>query len=296
MLVYISPMSGYTDYSYRQIMKKFNPDLMYAEMVNSNLLTNKNENTLSKIMRMSDSENTGIQLFGSDIEKLYYNFIDLNEKGYKNLLLNMGCPQPKILKNGSGANMLERYDEIFYLLNSLKEKNVDVSIKIRESVNTMKYFNLANKLNIPYLCIHPRTKEQVFSGYADHNITEKLSKLDRNFKLIANGDIFSLEDYRKISSYNIDGVMLARGIISNPYLIKEIKEDKKIIRSLDQDKKLILEHIDLLVEDKGEKKALIEINKFLIEYFKFLNKEEMKKILLEKDYERKINLIMSVKN
>ncbi|WP_269432426.1 tRNA dihydrouridine synthase [Oceanivirga miroungae] len=288
-------MSGYTDFSYRQIMKKFGPDLMYTEMVNSNLLSQKNSNTLEKIMRISNDENTGIQLFGSDIENLYNNFIYLNELGYHDLLLNMGCPQPKILKNGSGANMLERYDEIQYLLSSLKEKNISVSIKIRDSINTMKYFNLANKLNIPYLCLHPRTKEQGFNGFANHNITKKLSSLDRNFKLIANGDIFSLEDYRKISKYNIDGVMLARGIISNPYLIKEIKEDKKIIRSLEEDKNLIIEHINLLVEDKGEKKALLEINKFLIEYFKFLNKEDMKSILVEKDYNRKIKLIKEVK-
>lgn len=295
MLVFISPMSGYTDYSYRQILKKFNPDLMYTEMVNSNLLSKKNENTLEKIMRMSDTENTGIQLFGSDIQNLYNNFIMLDKNGYKNLLLNMGCPQPKILKSKSGANMLERYDEVKYLLSSLKEKNVDVSIKIRESINTKKYFDLANKLNLPYLCIHPRTKEQLFNGFADHSITKKLSQMDRNFKLIANGDIFSLDDFRKISKYNIDGVMLARGIISNPYLIKEIKLNKRIVKTLDDDKNLILEHMAYLLEDKGEKKAVLEINKFLIEYFKFLDKEKLKKILIEKDYDKKTELIKNVK-
>nr|WP_269320283.1 tRNA-dihydrouridine synthase family protein [Oceanivirga salmonicida] len=288
-------MSGYTDFAYRQIMKKFNPDLMYCEMINSNLLIQENYNTLNSIMRISDDENTGVQLFGSDIQDLYNNFIKLNELGYKDLLLNLGCPQPKILKNGAGANMLHRIDEINHLLSSLKEKNIKISLKIRLSEYTAKYFEMANKYEIPYLCIHTRTKEQLFKGNANHEITEKLSNLDRNFKFIANGNIHSLEDYQKISKLNIDGVMLARGVVGNPHLIKEIKENRKIEVTLEQTKKLVIEHLNYLSEDKGEQKASIEINKFLKEYFKNIDRQTLKDIILDKNFETKIEKISHIK-
>ncbi len=294
MLVYISPMSGYTDFAYRQILKKFNPDLMYCEMINSNLLIQDNYNTLNSIMRISEDENTGLQLFGSNIEDLYNNFIKLNDLGYKNLLLNLGCPQPKILKNGAGSNMLHRIEEIDDLITSLNLKKIKISLKIRHSEYTNKYFDLANKQKIPYLCIHTRNKEQLFKGQADHKITKKLSLLDRDFKFIANGDIHSLEDYEKISKLNIDGVMLARGIIGNPYLIQEIKSGKKIKHNLEDTKNLVLEHLNYLKEDKGEQKASLEINKFLKEYFKNLDKTILKGIILDKVFNNKANKIKQI--
>ncbi|WP_331456595.1 tRNA-dihydrouridine synthase [Caviibacter abscessus] len=138
-------MSGYTDYSYRQILNKFNPDLMFCEMINVNLDIND-----SALIKMSDKEHTGVQLFGSDIQKLYFGFITLNDMGIKDLCLNMGCPQPKIYKRGAGANMLNRYDEINELLESLYKKNIRISLKIRLSENTLKYFELANKYSSPF--------------------------------------------------------------------------------------------------------------------------------------------------
>ncbi len=294
MLVYVAPMSGYTDFANRQIMKEFNPDLMYCEMINSNLLIQKNYNTLNNIMHISKDENTGLQLFGSNIKDLYDNFIKLNELGFNDLLLNLGCPQPKILKNGAGANMLHRIDEIDELVNSLKQKKIKISLKIRHSDYTYRYFDLANKYEIPYLCIHPRTKEQLFKGEADHKITKELSKLDRNFKFIANGDIHSLKDFKKISKLNIDGVMLARGIIGNPYLIQEIKEGKEIKRDLNNIKNIVINHLEYLKEDKGKLKASIEINKFLKEYFKNFNILNLKDIILDKEYDSKVNKIRTL--
>lgn len=285
MKVYISPMSGYTDYAYRQILKKFNPDLMFCEMLNVNL-----DIESSPLLKMSDDEKTGVQLFGSDIQKLYQGFLTLNKMGIKDLCLNMGCPQPKIYKRGAGANMLDNYEEIDYLMQSLYKKQVYISLKIRSSENTLKYFELSNKYDSPFFCIHPRTKEQLFSGSANWNEIEKLSKLDRKFHLIGNGDINSYEAYKNIENINIDGVMLARGIVGNPFLIKEIKEDKKYIKNIDEVKKLVLEHLELLANDKNEFVSSMQINKFLKGYFKDFD-VDVKKIIQIEDYNKKKKLI-----
>lgn len=279
-------MSGYTDYAFRQILKKFKPDLMYFEMLNSNTFSIE-----SRLLKKSLDEITGVQLFGSDLNKLFYQFETLHNAGYTNLLLNMGCPQPKILKSGCGANLLERFEEIKELISALNKKNIPISIKIRHSAYTDKYFDLANNLKLEFLCLHARTKEQLFKGKADWNLIEDLSKRERNFTFIANGDIHSLSDYNKIKHLNIDGIMLARGVVKRPQLIEEIRSNKLINIDL---KETILNHLKLLKEDKGERKAAIEINKFLIEYLKDMN-INIKEIILEKDYNKKISLIKDTK-
>lgn len=284
-------MSGITDFAYRQILNKFKPDLMYTEMVNSSLFTTENENTIKTIMRMSPNENTGIQLFGSDMNELYNNFCKLNDLGYTNLLLNMGCSKPKILKHGSGAGLLDRIDDIYSLLEKLNKENVKVSLKIRLNENINKYFEIANAQNIPYLCVHTRTKnDDLKTTNSNFDELKRLSKIKRNFDLIANGGIYSLNDYEKIKNFNINGVMLAQGIIGNPWLIQEIREEKQCIKSLEIIKNTLIEHINLIKEDKGEKKATIEINKFIEPYFKSFN-VDTKKIIIEEDLNKKIKLI-----
>lgn len=291
MKIYIAPMSGITDFAYRQILKKFNPDLMYTEMVNSTLFLRENVKTLNTIMNMSDDENTGIQLFGSNIDELYENFCKLNDMGYKNLLLNMGCSKPKILKHGSGANLLDRIEDINVLLQKLNNIGVKVSLKIRLNDKIDECFKLANDNMIPYLCVHTRTKyDDLKTTTSNFSELERLSKLKRNFKLIANGGIYSLKDFQKIQNFNIDGVMLAQGIIGNPWLIKEIKEQKEYIPTLNEVKNTLIEHIRFIQKDKGEKKATIEINKFIDPYLKRFN-IFTENIILEDNLDKKIKLI-----
>nr|WP_269431478.1 tRNA-dihydrouridine synthase [Caviibacter abscessus] len=122
---------------------------------------------------------------------------------------------------------------------------------------------------------------------------ENLSKLDRNFLFIGNGDISSLENFNKIKNINIDGIMLARGIIGNPFLIKEIKENKKYFATLDEVKSLVLEHLELLSNDKGQTIACMQINKFLKFYFSKFN-VDIKNIMLCKDISEKKKLILNI--
>ena len=172
-------------------------------------------------MKMSKDEKTGIQLFGSDMDELIQNFSKLHELGYTNLLLNMGCPQHKITKRGCGATLLDKIDEIEYLLASLNKKDIKISLKLRNCKNIINFFELANKYEIPYLCLHSRTKEEKFENEADFTLIHKLAKVDRNFDFIANGGIYSLEDYKKLQNENIDGIMLARGVILSLIHISE---------------------------------------------------------------------------
>ena len=120
MKIYIAPMAGITDYSFRKILEKFSPDFLFTEMVNCHLLATHDKTTETELLKCDSSVNTGTQVFGSDEEEIIYSFQKLEKMGFKKINLNMGCPQPKIIKNGSGSALLPNTEFIEKILYRLK--------------------------------------------------------------------------------------------------------------------------------------------------------------------------------
>ena len=311
MKIYIAPMAGITDYSFRKILEKFNPDFLFTEMVNARLLFERDKTTETELLKCDSIQNTGTQVFGSDEKEIIYSFQKLEKMGFKKINLNMGCPQPKIIKNGAGSALLpntEFVDRILHILKEILADNTEISIKIRIGYKNVSdpelYLNLANKCNLDFICVHGRTQEQIYGGTADWDIVRHLSLLPRKTEFIGNGDLFEPYDIvQKIGNSNLDGIMLARGVIGNPWLITQIRElieYKKILTVPDffEIKSILLEHLELLSENKGAVTASMEINKFIKPYFRpFYNEElyeKLNKIIIEKDLKYKTNLISSL--
>ena len=308
MKIYIAPMAGITDYSFRKILEKFNPDFLFTEMVNARLLFERDKTTETELLKCDSIQNTGTQVFGSDEKEIIYSFQKLEKMGFKKINLNMGCPQPKIIKNGAGSALLPNTEFVDRILHKLKEilaDNTEISIKIRVGYKNFSdpelYLNLANKYQLDFICVHGRTQEQIYGGTADWDIIRKLGTLPRNVDFIGNGDLFEPHDIvQKINNSNLDGIMLARGVIGNPWLIpqiKELMESGKIftIPKFSEVKSTLLEHLELLSENKGAITASMEINKFIKPYFKSFQSEELNeklnKIIIEKNLKHKIDLI-----
>ena len=311
MKIYIAPMAGITDYSFRKILEKFSPDFLFTEMVNSHLLATHDKTTETELLKYDSLKNTGTQVFGSDEEEIVYSFQKLEEMGFKKINLNMGCPQPKIIKNGAGSALLLNKVFIDNLICKLKKhssSDTEISIKIRTGYKNFSepefYLNLANKYQLDFICVHGRTQEQIYGGTADWDIIRKLGTFPRNVDFIGNGDLFEPHDIvQKINNSNLDGIMLARGIIGNPWLISQIKELMKFgkiftIPKFSEVKSTLLEHLELLSENKGAIIASMEINKFIKPYFKSFQSEELheklNKIIIEKNLKYKTDLISSL--
>ena len=311
MKIYIAPMAGITDYSFRKILEKFSPDFLFTEMVNCHLLATHDKTTETELLKYDSLQNTGTQVFGSDEKEIIYSFQKLEEMGFKKINLNMGCPQPKIIKNGAGSALLLNKVFIDNLICKLKKhlsSDTEISIKIRTGYKNFSepefYLNLANKYQLDFICIHGRTQEQIYSGKADWDIVRHLSLLPRKTEFIGNGDLFEPYDIvQKIDNSNLDGIMLARGVIGNPWLITQIRElieYKKILTVPDffEIKSTLLEHLELLSENKGVVTASMEINKFIKPYFKSFQSEELheklNKIIIEKNLKYKTDLISSL--
>ena len=322
MKIYTAPMAGITDYSFRKILEKFEPDFLFTEMVNANLLNREDDTTINELLKCDDKEKTGTQIFSGDKNELVSGILKLKNFGFRKININMGCPQPKIIKNGAGSALLENYELVEQVLLETQNIDAEISIKIRVGYkdfdNPEIFLNLANKYNLDFICVHGRTQKQMYSGTANWEIVEKLSKMPRNINFFGNGDLFEPSEIkRKIASCNLDGIILSRGIIGNPWLISQTREFLKTgkintIQTFDETKSLVLEHLQNIVENKGEKKAVLEINKFLRPYFqKFWDKnldrnseiavienffdENLKskidKIILEKEILKKIKMI-----
>ena len=322
MKIYTAPMAGTTDYSFRKILEKFDPDFLFTEMVNANLLNREDDTTINELLKCNDKQRTGTQIFGGDKDELISGILKLKNFGFKKININMGCPQPKIIKNGAGSALLENADLVDQVLLETQNIGAEISIKIRvgykDFENPEIFLNLANKHKLDFICVHGRTQKQMYSGTANWEIVEKLSKIPRNVEFFGNGDLFEpSEIQQKIASCNLDGIILSRGIIGNPWLISQAREflqTGKIntIQTFDETKSLVLEHLKNIVKNKGEMKAVLEINKFLRPYFqkfwdKNLNrnrevavienfydenlKSKIDKIILEKEIVQKIKMI-----
>jgi dihydrouridine synthase duS len=322
MKIYAAPMAGVTDYSFRKILEKFEPDFMFTEMVNANLLNREDGTTVNELLKCDEKEKTGTQIFGGDRNELVSGIFKLKDFGFRKININMGCPQPKITKNGAGSALLENFELVEEVLLETKDIEDDISLKIRvgyrEFQNPEIFLKLANKYNLDFICVHGRTQEQMYSGTANWEIVERLSKMPRNIEFFGNGDLFDpFKIEQKISFCNLDGIILSRGIIGNPWLILQTREFLKFgkintIQTFDETKSIVLEHLENIEENKGKIKAVLEINKFLRPYFKKfweknLNKnskiatvedfydENLKgkidKIILEKEILEKIKMI-----
>ena len=278
MKIYTAPMAGITDYSFRKILKKFEPDFMFTEMVNANLLNREDGTTVNELLKCDEKEKTGTQIFGGDRNELVSGIFKLKDFGFRKININMGCPQPKITKNGAGSALLENFELVEEVLLETKDIEADISLKIRvgyrEFQNPEIFLKLANKYNLDFICVHGRTQEQMYSGTANWEIVERLSKMPRNIEFFGNGDLFDpFKIEQKISFCNLDGIILSRGIIGNPWLILQTREFLKFgkintIQTFDETKSIVLEHLENIEENKGKIKAVLEINKFLRPYFK----------------------------
>ena len=297
MKIYIAPMAGITDYAFRSILKEFNPDLIFTEMVNANLVNMNDVNTFNTLLKRDGDES--VQVFGSGKERLVDAFLKLESIGIKHLELNMGSPKTKIIKTGAGSALLPEKENMTDLLETLRSQlsdNTELSIKIRTGFRDFHepefYIDLANRLNLKYICVHGRTREQEYSGIADWDLVSRLSKIDRKIDFIGNGDLFDVDKIMTvINSSNLDGVLLARGIIGNPWLITQLREKLnngvvKTLPSLDDIKNIIIKHYELSHANKGEKLTCLEMNKFVKYYFKdypHLN-EQLNSIILDYNY------------
>lgn len=262
-------MAGITSFGYRQFMKSFGVDVSITEMISDCGLIYDNEQTLAYLKSAKSERPLGIQLFGSTIENLEKAAQIIMEKAenYDFIDLNLGCPVPKVTKNGAGSALLKNPKKIGEIVRRLVDiANVPITAKIRlgwddEHINFLEVISELETAGISMVAIHARTTKQLYSGKPKWNLLEGLGQ-KMKVPLVVSGDIYSLEDAIKaIESTGAKGVMVARGGIGNPRLIAQIHEyyssGKKLPDAIYiEQANYALELAREMIKDKGEETAM----------------------------------------
>lgn len=294
MQIIIAPMAGITDYSFRKILAEFSPDIIFTEMVDINAIINNNKKTFDEILKTENNE--AVQIFGNKNENFQEAVKILVKKGFRHIDINLGCPMKKIIKSGKGSALLAEQSYVREIVSNIQKEfknEIKLSLKIRtgyKEFNDPEYYvKLIKEFRLYQICIHGRTQEQGYQGTADWNIIKELKAQYKEVRIIGNGDLFTIEDIAKKSIYaQSDGIMLARGIFGNPWLIKQAKnffntgKINKLDISNEEIKNTLIRHINYYIEDKGEKRAYLDMRKHIFWYLKdFENINKIKKDILK---------------
>ena len=307
--VFLAPMAGVTDVVFRTICKEQGCGLTYSEMVSAKGIMYDNDNT-KKLLEINKKEGkVAVQLFGSDpnvLADMAKKLDDNDNIGFFDI--NMGCPAPKIVKNGDGSALMKNpklIGEIVKAVSSSTKK--PLTIKIRkgfddDSINALEIAKIAEENGASGIAIHGRTREQFYSGKADWDIIKKIKENVKIF-VIGNGDITSPEKAKEMLDYTgCDAIMIGRAAQGNPWIFKrvvhyletgEILEKPSINEKID----VAINHLHMLVEYKGEYIGIREMRKHLGWYIKGMPKSSEMRVIINgiEDSKKMEELLLSMK-
>ncbi len=276
--IMLAPMAGITDLPFRIICKSYGAGLVCTEMASSKAIFYNDTKTKDILKIEGEKRPIQAQIFGSDIESLKVAAEYVS--GFADILdINMGCPAPKVVKNGDGSKLLldlKKVEEI--VTEVVKSSKVPVSVKIRkgwgnDSIVAKEAAEVIEQAGASMLTIHGRTRQEFFSGNVDLDAI-KLVKESVKIPVIGNGDIVDEESALKMFEYTgVDGIMIGRGAIGNPWIFKNIihflKTGEKLPKITNKEKlQTILNHIELEVKEKGEKVGIQSLRKHMAYYIR----------------------------
>ena len=301
--VFLAPMAGYTDFAFRGICAELNAGATYTELVSAKGIVYGGENTV-KLLTVSKKENNCVaQIFGSEPDVIYQALTGEDLAPFDVVDINMGCPVPKVFKNGEGSALLTDIYKAEAIVKAAVKSGKTITAKIRiglkddEPFVTEDYAKMLEGAGAKLITIHGRTRERYYSGEVNFAEIEKAKKAV-NIPVIANGGIFTEADADLIMDRTgADGIMLARGAIADPFLFSKLTS-KEIKVSL---KDIIFTQIEDMLTEFSDRYTTLNMRKFFVHYFKGRrNMRELNKMLytcenideLKKCLEENINMVL----
>lgn len=287
--IFLAPMAGITDLAFRTISRDCGAGLCYSEMISSKGLVFQDKKT-KEILKTNDYDSPlAVQLFGCDPQIMSEAAKKIEAMGFKMIDINSGCPTPKIVNNGDGSALMKNPQLLGTIVKEVTSRvKIPVTVKIRmgytaDSINAVECAKIIEESGAKAVAVHGRTREQFYSGKADYSIIRKVKEAVK-IPVIGNGDIFSPEDAKKLfTETGCDAIMLGRGTLGKPYIFSQIKDyfEKGSYEDYTLEYKLSLlkKQIDLMVEYKGERRAILEARKHLAWYLKGMKNSKVFRLM-----------------
>lgn len=278
----LAPMAGYTDRAMRLVCHELGADYSVTEMVSAKAVVYKDKKTFSLAKIQSDEGPVGIQIFGSDPEimaEAAESLISSCEGAMPTAIdINMGCPVHKIFSNGEGSALMRSPELIEKITRAVSSSiSIPCTVKIRSgvdssSINAVECALAAESGGAALICVHGRTRVQMYGGKADREIIKNV-KCSVQIPVIANGDVTNAEEAMSmLSDTGADGIAIGRGAVGNPYIFAEIKAalENRVYTppSFEERVRLALRQLKVAVEDKGERIAIPESRKQIALYLR----------------------------
>lgn len=305
--VVLAPMAGYSNTSFRKIIKDMGAGLIFAEMVSDKALVYQNAKTL-ELLKMSEEERPiAQQIFGSDVESFVEAAQIVESVMHPDIIdINMGCPVPKVAVSAqAGSALLKNPDKIKKIVSEVvKAVSVPVTVKIRlgwdeSSINCVEVAKVIESAGASAITLHARTRAQGYSGKARWEYIKQV-KENVSVPVIGNGDVKTCFDAKRmILETGCDAVMIGRGVLGNPWLIRdcvEYLESGSVPKPVSNQEKIEMmkRHFELLKQDKNEKVALLEIRSNILFYLKGMpGNKEMKTRICEAKSEEDIYSLLN---
>lgn len=273
--IILAPMAGITDKAFRIICKEYNPGLVVTEMASAKAIYYGDDKTKQLLDIKGEKSPVSVQIFGSDVQaiKIACEYVsDIADI----IDINMGCPAPKVVKNGDGSRLLQNLglaEEI--IQQAVNSASVPVTVKLRsgwdkDNIVAVEIAKIAESAGVSMITIHGRTREQFYSEKADLDIIKKV-KESVNIPVIGNGDITSIETATRMFEYTgVDGIMIGRAALGRPWIFEEIINMKEQSKPKEEKLNIILKHIKLVCDIKGENIGIKEMRKHIAWYVKNL--------------------------